>query len=74
LGPSFHFLSVTQLVALGMSEAHVFKALYEIPLCVSFVFLVVQILRVTAANVLNSVTGSCQDDSESRYEDYSGRR
>lgn len=50
------------------------KALYQIPLCVSFVFLVAQILRVTASNLLNSVMGNCQDDSESRYEDYSGRR
>lgn len=72
--PPFHFHSVAQLVALGMSEAHVLKALYQIPLCVSFVFLVAQILRVTASNLLNSVMGNCQDDSESRYEDYSGRR
>jgi hypothetical protein len=46
--------------------ANVLKAAYEIPVCVSFVFLVVQALRVTLSDVLDRLVRSCEDQLEQR--------
>jgi hypothetical protein len=40
------------------------KALYQIPLCVSFVFLAVQGLRVTLSDVLDYVIRRTEDSPE----------
>jgi len=40
------------------------KALYQIPLCVSFVFLAVQGLRVTLSDLLDYVIRHTQDSPE----------
>ncbi len=45
---------------------NVLKAAYEIPVCVSFVFLVVQSLRATLNDVLDRMIRSCEDRLEQR--------
>jgi len=52
---------------LRVSEATGLKAIYQIPLCVSFVLLVVQSLRVTAASLLDYVIRHCEDEPEQRW-------
>ncbi len=43
------------------------KAAYEIPLCVSLVFVVVQGIRVTLSDLLSYVIRNCQDNPEQRW-------
>jgi hypothetical protein len=45
----------------------VLKAAYQIPLCVSLVFIVVQGLRVTLAEMLGYVIKHCEDNPEQRW-------
>jgi hypothetical protein len=52
---------------LRISEATGLKAIYQIPLCVSFVLLVVQSLRVTAATLLDYVIRHTEDDPQQRW-------
>jgi len=42
----------------------VLKAAYEIPICVSLVFLVVQGVRVTLSDLLDRVVRGCDDNPE----------
>ena len=42
------------------------RAAYEIPICVSFVFLAVQTLRVTLNDLLEHVIRVCADGAEQR--------
>ena len=46
--------------------ANVLKAAYEIPVCVSFVFLVVQALRATLNDALDRLIHACEDRLEQR--------
>jgi hypothetical protein len=45
----------------------VLKAIYQIPLCVSLVFLVVQGLRVYLKELLDYVIRNCKDEPEQRW-------
>jgi hypothetical protein len=46
--------------------ANVLKAAYEIPVCVSFVFLVFQTLRASLNDVLDRLIHACEDRLEQR--------
>ena len=50
-----------------MEGVHVLKTVYQIPLCVSFVFLMVQGLRVTLNEALSYVIGHCKDNPEQNW-------
>jgi len=43
------------------------KAIYQIPLCVSLVILVVQGLRVSLNELLDYVIRNCKDEPEQRW-------
>jgi hypothetical protein len=64
-GGPFPAHTVTRI--LRISEATGLKAIYQIPLCVSFVLLVVQSLRVTAATLLDYVIRHTEDDPQQRW-------
>jgi hypothetical protein len=55
----------SSLVAAGGPRA--LKAIYQIPLCVSLVFLVVQGLRVSLNELLDYVIRNCKDEPEQRW-------
>ena len=48
-------------------EDTVVRAIYQLPLCVSFVFLLVQALRVSASEVLAYVTRHSTDSPKARW-------
>lgn len=64
-GPFRGIRAGSNLVATGGPRA--LKAIYEIPLCVSLVLLVVQGLRVSLNELLDYVIRNCKDEPEQRW-------
>jgi hypothetical protein len=52
---------------LSLLEGRALKAIYQIPLCVSLVFLVVQVLRASLNELLDYLIRNCKDEPEQRW-------
>jgi hypothetical protein len=64
---AFHSTPVAQILISQAVEDTVVRAIYQLPLCVSFVFLLVQALRVSASEVLAYVTRHSTDSPKARW-------
>ncbi len=64
---AFHSTERSWILFLRLVEDRSLRAIYQIPLCVSLVFLVVQGLRASASEVLAYVIRHTEDSPEDRW-------
>jgi hypothetical protein len=65
--PALHSTPLERILISQAVEDTVVRAIYQLPLCVSFIFLLVQALRVSAAELVAYVTRDSTDSPEPRW-------
>jgi hypothetical protein len=65
--PAFHFTPLSGSLISQAVEDTVVRAIYQLPLCVSFAFLLVQALRVSAAELVDYVMRHSTNNPEPRW-------